>query len=127
MCAAWTIACRPDEQKRLTVRPAVVTGKPGAERGDARHVVPLRPVRLAAAEDHVLDLGRVERRHLRQRRARMKWAARSSGRVMLNEPRKRLRQRRPAAGDDDGFAQNQFLLTRLSTDTKTRQYEPHFS
>src|SRR2546428_2017226 len=34
-CAAMAIACMPDEQKRLTVTPAVVTGSP-ARNADCR-------------------------------------------------------------------------------------------
>jgi hypothetical protein len=37
-CAARAMVCRPDEQKRLTVVPDVVTGQPGAQRDLARDV-----------------------------------------------------------------------------------------
>src|SRR5437870_4863297 len=38
-CAAIAIACRPDEQKRLTVVPAVVTGSPARSRVVMRRAV----------------------------------------------------------------------------------------
>ena len=59
----------------------------GAQRRDARDVVPLHTVRLTAAQDHVLDFSRDRARALSARRCRMTCAASSSGRVMLNDPR----------------------------------------
>jgi hypothetical protein len=60
-CAAIAMACRPDEQKRLTVTPAVVTGSPARSampraRCCRRWCLPAK----RAAHDHVLDLGRVD-------------------------------------------------------------------
>ena len=88
-CAAIAIACKPEEQKRLTVVPATEPGRPASIAETARDVVPLRAVRLAAAENDVVDLGGIELRRLAQT-SLMQCAARSSGRVMLNEPRNDL-------------------------------------
>ena len=90
MCAACTIACSPELQKRLTVTPAVVTGKPARSARDARDVVAGGAVRLAAAEDDLLDLRRDRAPATLPSTWRIACAARSSGRVMLNEPRSDL-------------------------------------
>ena len=60
------MACRPDEQKRLTVAPATRDRQAGPDGRDAGDVVPCEPCGIAAAEDDVLDLGRIELRHLPQ-------------------------------------------------------------
>ena len=51
------MACRPDEQKRLTVVPATEVGKPAAQKGDCRHVVPLLAFGVSATDNHILNLG----------------------------------------------------------------------
>ncbi len=61
--AAMRIVCSDDEQYRFTVTPGRV--EPGEERSHPGDVEPGLAAGLAAAEDHVLDLGRVELGDLR--------------------------------------------------------------
>ena len=63
-CAAMAIAWSPEEQKRLTVVPAIETGSPARTSATRATLLPCGAVRLGAAQDHVLDLGRVELRDL---------------------------------------------------------------
>jgi hypothetical protein len=77
--------------------------QPGAQRGDARHVVPRGAVGLAAAEDDLADLRRSERGHLRQHRADAV-GRQIVGAGQVERPAMRLRERRPGAGDDHGFS-----------------------
>ena len=65
-CAAIAMACRPEEQNRFTVVAATVTGSPARMRRDARDVRSLHAVRLRAAQDHVANLGGIERRRFAQ-------------------------------------------------------------
>ena len=58
--AAAAIASRPDAQKRLTVCPGTVTGQPARSADVAADVVSGGAFWQAAAEDHVLDLGRID-------------------------------------------------------------------
>ena len=58
--AASATACKPDEQKRLTVMPGTVSGKPGEQHADARDVHALLGLRHRAADDHVADARRVD-------------------------------------------------------------------
>ena len=81
------MACRPEEQKRLTVVPATETGSPARTSGHARDVVALGAVGLGAAQDHVLDLASDRAAGALPSTSLMQWAARSSGRVRLNDPR----------------------------------------
>ena len=60
--------------------------QPRANGRHAGHVHPLLTLRIAAAENHVVDLGRIERGTLPST-WRRQWATRSSGRVILNDPR----------------------------------------
>ena len=59
-CAAMAMDCKPDEQKRLTVAPATVTGSPAADGGDPGDVHPLRTLGIAAAQHDVFDIGRIQ-------------------------------------------------------------------
>ena len=63
-CAAMAMACRPDEQKRLTVVAAVETGSPASSADTRATFWPCDAVRLAATEDHVFDFVGVELRGL---------------------------------------------------------------
>ena len=87
MCAACTMACRPELQNRLTVTPAVVTGSPARSAATRATLWPCGAVRLAAAEDDFFDLRSDRAAGALPSTSAMQWAARSSGRVMLNEPR----------------------------------------
>src|SRR5262249_44146071 len=77
--------------------------EPGEHRGDPRDVVSLRPVRLTTAQDHVLDLGRIELRRFAQHALD---AVRSqivrAGDVERST--KRLGQRRARTGYDYSFS-----------------------
>ena len=59
-CAAIAMVCRPDEQKRLMVTPAVVTGRPARSAICARDVAAGGAFGQRAADEHVFDLGRVD-------------------------------------------------------------------
>jgi hypothetical protein len=82
--------------------------QPGAHRRHARDVVALRPVRLAAAEDHVLHFLHVELRHLTEG---VLDAMRGEivGPGQVERSAERLRKGRSRAGDDDGFSHGRFL------------------
>ena len=80
------MACSPDEQKAVHRDRGRRNRKPGEQRRDARDVVALHAVRLPAAENDVFDFAGSSCGVLR-RTSWMQWAARSSGRVILNEPR----------------------------------------
>src|ERR1051325_6590696 len=54
-CAAMAMACSPEEQNRLTVVPAVVTGSPARSAICLATFPPVVPSE-SAAHDHVLDL-----------------------------------------------------------------------
>ena len=103
--AASAIACKPDEQKRFTVSAGHRHRQPGADRRDARDVVPLRALGEAAAEDDVLDLGRIELRHFPQHVGDAV-CGQVVGPGQVERTAKRLRQRRPRTGDDNGLAHN---------------------
>ena len=51
--------CRPDEQNRLMVSPGTLR-QPGAQRHHAGHIHTLLAFRKGAAQDHVINLGRVQ-------------------------------------------------------------------
>ena len=68
MCAATATAFSPDEQNRLTVEPGTGDRQPGHHRDVAPDVEALRPLRESGAHDDVVDLLRVELRHLLQQR-----------------------------------------------------------
>ena len=99
--AANAIACRPDEQKRLTVTADAVTGHAGAQARDARDVQALLGLRHRAPEDHVVDLGGIDARRAAQRFG-------DDGGGELVGPRaaqravRRLADRRADGGNDDG-------------------------
>ena len=58
------MVCRPDEQKRFTDTPAVVTGQPARKRDLTRHVRARRALQEVAPTIDVLDFGRVDARAL---------------------------------------------------------------
>ena len=47
-CAAIAMVCRPDEQKRLTVTPLVVTGRPARSAATRATLPPVVPSSIAA-------------------------------------------------------------------------------
>ena len=55
--AAIATACKPDEQKRLTVTPGTVTGRPARIAAMRATFVALRAMGIGAAQDDVLDFG----------------------------------------------------------------------
>ena len=84
--AAMAMACRPEEQKRLTVVPATETGRPARTRATRATLLPCGPFgwaqpRITSSISFGSSWGALPRTSL------MQWAARSSGRVMLNDPR----------------------------------------
>ena len=83
--------------------------KAGSQRRDARNVVTLRSVRLAAAENHLFDFRRVE---LRRPGEDIADAVRGQiiGPGDVERATMRLGQRRPPARDDHGFSHSAPLL-----------------
>ena len=63
-CAASAIACKPELQKRFTVMPRNGDRQPGADRRLAGDVAAGGALRQRAAENDVLDLGRLDARAL---------------------------------------------------------------
>ena len=61
------MVCRPEEQKRLTVTPDTVTGRPAMQRDLARDVGAGGAFGVGAAHDHVFDGGGVDAGALRSR------------------------------------------------------------
>ena len=62
--AAIAIAWRPEEQKRLTVVAAAVTGSPARSAACRAMLWPVAPSGIAQPMHHVLDLRRIEPRAL---------------------------------------------------------------
>ena len=60
--AAIAIACRPGRAEAVDRRAGDRRRQPGADGGHAGDVHPLLTFRVAAADDHVFDLGRIELR-----------------------------------------------------------------
>ena len=58
--AASAIACRPEEQKRLTVWPAAVTGRPARMAHWRAMLPPVAPSGLAQPMRHVLDVAGID-------------------------------------------------------------------
>src|SRR6266853_3469752 len=86
-CAATEIACSPEEQCRLTVKPGTVAGKPARMSATRATLLPCCPngwpqPMTTSSISAGSNCGAL------RRRSWMQWAARSSGRVRLNEPRK---------------------------------------
>src|SRR5580765_2258702 len=84
--AAMAMACRPEEQTRLTVVPATEAGRPARIRATRATLLPCGPLgwaqpRITSSTSLASSWGALPRTSL------MQWAARSSGRVMLNDPR----------------------------------------
>src|ERR1017187_3073025 len=87
--AAMAMACRPDEQNRLMVVAAVVTGRPASMAAMRATFCPCAPCgcaqpRITSSTSRGSRCGTLRRGWL------IEWPARSSGRVMLKEPRNDL-------------------------------------
>ncbi len=85
MAIAWS----PEEQKRLTVVPATDAGSPARMSATRATLLPWAPFgwaqpRITSSTSAGSSRGTLPSTSL------MQWAARSSGRVMLNDPRKDL-------------------------------------
>src|SRR5215510_6929484 len=85
MAMAWS----PDEQKRLTVVPATETGRPARRSATRATLLPWAPLgwaqpMITSSISLLSSWGTLPSASL------MQWAARSSGRVMLNDPRNDL-------------------------------------
>src|SRR5438270_3163149 len=85
-CAAIAMACNPDEQKRFTVVPAVVGGRPASMAATRATLWPCGPCgcpqpRITSSISLGSSFG------VLRRTSWMQCAARSSGRVRLNDPR----------------------------------------
>src|SRR5439155_221250 len=89
--------------------------EPRAHRRHAGDVVALRAVRLAAAHDHVLDLFRVELRHLAED-VLDAVGGEIVGAREVERATERLGERRPRAGDDDGFSHDGLLAFQSRLD-----------
>src|SRR5262245_51281599 len=88
-CATSAMACNPEEQKRLTVRPATEGERPASMAETRATLWPCGPCgwpqpRTTSSIPAGSSLG------VLRSTSWMQWAARSSGRVMLNDPRKDL-------------------------------------
>ncbi len=59
-CAAMAMACSPEEQKRFTVVPELVTGRPARSAICRATLPPVVPSGRRAAHDHVLDLAGID-------------------------------------------------------------------
>src|SRR5499425_3526022 len=85
MAMAWS----PDEQKRLTVVPATLTGRPARRSATRATLLPWAPLgwaqpMITSSISLLSSWGTLPSASL------MQWAARSSGRVRLNDPRNDL-------------------------------------
>src|SRR5262245_17604580 len=85
-CAAMAMAWSPEEQKRFTVVPATDAGSPARTSATRATLLPWAPFgcaqpRITSSISFGSSWGALPSTSL------MQWAARSSGRVMLNEPR----------------------------------------
>src|SRR6266481_4675047 len=88
-CAAIAMAWSPEEQKRLTVVPAIETGRPARTSATRATLLPWVPFgwaqpMITSSISLTSSWGTLPSASL------MQWAARSSGRVMLKDPRKDL-------------------------------------
>src|SRR5262249_49694734 len=88
-CAAIAMAWSPEEQKRLTVVPAIETGRPARTSATRATLLPWAPLgwaqpMITSSISLTSSWGTFPSASL------MQWAAKSSGRVMLNDPRKDL-------------------------------------
>jgi len=84
--AAMAIAFSPDEQKRLIVRPATLTGRPARIAATRAMLWPCGPCgwpqpRMTSSTSFLSSCGTLPSASV------MQCAARSDGRVMLNDPR----------------------------------------
>src|ERR1700687_420578 len=85
-CAAMAMACKPDEQNRFTVIAAAETGRPAWSADTRAMLWPCTPwgwpqPRITSSISPGSSCGVLRRTSL------MQWAARSSGRFMLKDPR----------------------------------------
>src|SRR5882762_6227935 len=100
-CAASAMACMPEEQKRLTVMPAIALAA-------QRVIVDRRALRQRAAHDDVLDLAGLEARALDGVRDDV---AADGGAVRVVEGSAiRPADRRAGGGDDDGVCHGPLLV-----------------
>ena len=95
------MVCSPDEQKRLTVMPAVDTGQPARIAICRAMLRPVAPFGIGAAHHHVLDLGRVEPRALDGVAQGVAAERGPMGHVERAFPA--LAKRRARGGDNDGI------------------------
>src|SRR5499433_3185299 len=85
MAMAWS----PDEQKRLTVVPATLTGRPARRSATRATLLPWAP--LGCAQPMITSsISLLSSWGTLPSASLMQWAARSSGRVRLNDPRNDL-------------------------------------
>ena len=115
------MACKPEEQKRLIVAPATVTGRPARTAAIRATFVPCVPSGLAQPRDDVFDLVGSKLRHLAQH-----VLDGVSGQVVgpreIERAAETLGQRRSRAGDDNGFS-HRSISTR---GTARRDAAPRF-
>jgi hypothetical protein len=93
--------------------------QPRPQRGDARDVVSRRAMRLAAAEHDLLDLGFIELRHP-GKHVGDGMSREIIGPRLIEGPPDGLRERRAAAGDDDGFAHGRIIRDRRAGGRNTK-------
>ena len=87
--AAMATVWRPEEQKRLTVAPAVVTGQPAQSAALRPTLVPVAPSGLAQPTNTSSDLARLDAR-ARSMACLIAWPAIAAPWVLLNSPRNDL-------------------------------------
>src|SRR5437660_10089944 len=80
------IACRPEEQKRLTVVAATLGGNPAVSAAIRATLLPCTPCGCAQPR-MTASISAGSSAGVLRRTSRMQCAARSSGRVILNDPR----------------------------------------
>src|SRR6185503_19446732 len=95
--AASAMAFSPEEQNRLMVNPATLTGRPARTAATRAMLWPWAPCgwpqpRMTSSTSFLSSWGALPSTSL------MQWAARSDGRVMLNEPRSGRPSARQARG-----------------------------
>jgi len=100
-CAAIAIVCSPDEQKRFTVIPDVVTGQPPRSAIWRAMLRPVAPSGFA----HPMITSSTSAGSIRARAIACcsAWPPMVAPCVMLNAPFQLLPQRRARGGDDDGI------------------------
>ena len=110
-CDAIAIAWRPEEQKRLTVVAATVSGKPAASDATRATFMPDGPSGRPQPQMTSSISSQRSCRHLRQRAL-----DRDRGHVIgprgVQSTAKRFSERRASVGDDEGFAHEAISLVR---------------